>query len=164
VKKNFKYLSIFFILLFIDIITKFWVHFYVNKMSWMHPFYPFGGIGVFENFLGISFSLNNVENTGAGWGIFSSYPLALFIFRVVVVIGLIIFLLFYNKDKKKNTPLLLIITGAIGNIIDFILYRKVIDMFHFNFWGYSYGIFNIADSMITIGIIYLFIILLKKND
>jgi signal peptidase II len=158
VKRWIKLLIFAIVLLLIDIALKFYVSHYVEKMSWMHPFYPYGGIGVFRNFFGISFSINFVENTGAAWGMFSKYPLVLFYIRVLIVIGLIIYLLTSNKDRKKEMPLILIITGATGNILDYIFYRKVIDMFLFKFWGYSYPIFNFADFLITIGVIWLFII------
>jgi len=132
-------------------------------MSWLYPFYPYGGIGIFKDFLGISFSINYVDNTGAAWGLLAKYPHFLFSIRIFIVIGLLIYLAKFNFDKAKDLPLLLIITGAIGNILDFIFYRKVIDMFHFNFWGYSYPIFNLADAMITVGIVWLFITFFKKK-
>ena len=152
-----KLLILFFILLIIDFISKYYVQLNVAKMSWVHPFYPFGGIGVFKDFFGIIFSINFVENTGAAWGIFSKYPSILFYVRSVIVLGLILYLILFNLDKRKNIPFILIITGALGNILDYIFYRKVIDMFHFRFWGYSYPIFNFADVFITTGIIWLLI-------
>ena len=158
-----KFIIIFFILIVLDISLKYYVHHHVAKMSWLYPFFPYGGIGIFKDFLGISFSINYVENTGAAWGLLAKYPSTLFAIRIVIVVGLVIYLAKFNLDKVKDLPLLLIITGALGNIIDFILYRKVIDMFHFNFWGYSYPIFNLADAMITIGIIWLFITFFKKK-
>jgi signal peptidase II len=44
------------------------------------------------------------------------------------------------------------VTGAIGNGIDYLAYGHVIDFFHFCFWGYSFAIFNLADSYITLGV------------
>jgi signal peptidase II len=162
VKRYFKIFIIFIILVTLDIISKYWVYRNVAKMSFLYPFYPFGGIGIFKVF-GISFSINLVENTGAAWGLFDKYPLILFFIRVVIVLALIGYLLIFNRDRKKDLPLALIISGAIGNILDFIFYKKVIDMFHFNFWGYSYPVFNLADSMITIGIVWLFFTFLKRQ-
>jgi len=163
VKRGLKLLIIFCVLIILDIASKYYVSHFIEKMSWKHPFYPFGGIGVFKDFFGISFAINYVVNTGAAWGLFSKFPKFLFFLRIVIVIGLVIYLGFYNKDKKKDIPLALIITGAIGNIIDFIFYKKVIDMFHFVFWGYSYPIFNLADAMISIGIIWLFFTFFEKK-
>lgn len=155
-KKWIKFFLLFLILIGIDAATKFYVFHSIPKMSWRYPFYPFGGIGVFDNFFGISFSINLVENTGAAWGMFSSFPNVLFFIRFSIIIGLVIYLLIFNKERRREIPLLLIITGAIGNILDFVFYKKVIDMFHFMFWGYSYPVFNFADFFITIGIVWLF--------
>ena len=162
-KRYFKLFIVFFILIALDILVKSYVYHNIPKMSFMHPFFPYGGIGVFKDFFGVSFSIVYVENTGAAWGLFSKYPTLLFVIRSIIVMGLVIYLGFFNKDGRKDMPLVLIITGAMGNIIDFIFYKKVIDMFHFNFWGYSYPIFNLADSMITIGIIWLFFRFFKKD-
>jgi signal peptidase II len=49
--------------------------------------------------------------------------------------------------------LALIIAGAIGNFIDRALYQEVVDMFNFEFWGWHFYIFNIADSSVTVGMI-----------
>ena len=156
-KKWIKILNILILLIIADIGLKYYVVHHVDKMNWMHPFYPYGGIGVFKDFYKISFSINLVENTGAAWGVFSNYPKILFGVRIVIITGLILYLAFFNSDRRREIPLVLIISGALGNIIDFVLYGKVIDMFHFIFDTYSFPVFNFADSLITIGIIWLLI-------
>lgn len=45
----------------------------------------------------------------------------------------------------------LIIGGAIGNLIDRVLYGHVIDYFLFHTPGWSFAIFNLADAAITVG-------------
>lgn len=169
-KKWIKLLSFLVILILIDMGSKYYVLHHVEKMSWMHPFFPYGGIGIFKDFYGISFSINLVENTGAAWGIFSKYPHVLFYVRIAIIIGLVIYLIGFSKDRKKEIPLILIISGAVGNILDYIFYQKVIDMFHFRFGDYSYPVFNFADFLITMGIIWLFFLVLlnkikrKRNE
>jgi signal peptidase II len=148
-----KLLFLFIFLLIVDFASKYWTMQNIAMMSWLHPYFPYGGIGVFR-FWGIAFSLNYVQNTGAAWGLFSQYPLLLVAARIIIVVVLAIYLLFYNHDKKKVWPLFLIITGAVGNIISYLLYGFVIDMFLFNFWGYSFPVFNVADMMISIGILW----------
>ena len=69
--------------------------------------------------------------------------------------------LFFGKVKERRIPLALILTGAVGNLFDFFLYGHVIDMFHLNFWGYSYPVFNFSDLLITSGIAWL--LLCKKK-
>jgi signal peptidase II len=119
--------------------------------------YPFGGIGIFSDWLGgITFSLNLATNTGAAWGAFSGYPGILFALRSGVIIALVVYL-FKNRKDASKFPLWLIATGALGNVIDYALYGHVIDFLHFTFWGYSFPIFNIADSCITVGVLSLFL-------
>lgn len=105
----------------------------------------------------ISFSIDCLTNTGAAWGILSSHPWLLFFFRSCFFFGLIGYLLFFNHDKKWVLPLTLIATGAAGNIWDFISYGYVIDMFHFQFWGWNYPTFNVADVTILFGVLLLFL-------
>jgi len=93
-----------------------------------------------------------VSNRGAAWGMFGSLQIPLVIFRIVVTLGLVGYLFFSPRSKPNQIPLVLIITGAFGNIIDYFRYGHVIDMFHFIFWGYSYPVFNIADVVIFCGI------------
>jgi len=153
-KKN--YLISFFFLLASDFFLKYYALRSIPKMTWFHTAYPYGGVGVFRDFHGISFSLNRVENTGAAWGLFSEYSDALFVLRCIVIIGLILFASFFNKKPARRIPLLIIISGAIGNVLDYLIYGHVIDLFHFNFWGYTFPIFNLADSMISTGVAVIF--------
>lgn len=144
-------------LLILDYILKAYTHSYIPLLSWSFPNYPYGGVGIFQ-WKGVSFSLNYIQNLGAAWGMFSAYPKTLVIFRIGVISLLMVYLLFINKEKSKFFPLLLVGTGAIGNIIDFFLYGHVVDMLHFRFWGYTPFIFNLADSMISIGIGWLLLV------
>lgn len=121
-------------------------------MSWLTPTFPFGGIGVFKNFLGINFAICHVQNTGCAWGMFSQFSGMLFFIRSILVLTLGLYIFFLNKEKEKTLPLFLIFTGALGNILDFFIYGKVIDMFFFYSKFYSFPVFNLADSFITVGI------------
>ncbi|MBM3183880.1 MAG: signal peptidase II [Chlamydiae bacterium] len=138
-------------LLLLDGLTKKWAAFCLAPLQYGK--YPFGGIGVFSDFFGISFSLNQVGNTGAAWGLFPEHPTLLFLLRIAIIAVLVGYLIF--KRSNHSFPLWLIATGAIGNVLDYVIYRHVIDFFHFNFWGYSFPVFNFADSYITIGVLLL---------
>jgi len=118
--------------------------------------YPYGGIGVFRNFLGIEFSINHMTNTGAAWGVLGHYQLPLLVLRIILIIMLITYLTRFNRHLAWQLPLVLITAGAIGNVIDFFVYGHVIDMFHFVFGRFDFPVFNLADSAISIGIILLF--------
>ncbi len=127
--------------------------------------YPRGeGIPVFQNFLGIDFFIGLTFNKGAAWGFFANHNFLLILVRIAIVVALFVYLLFFKKSEKEVLPLVLIMTGAIGNILDFFLYGFVIDFFHFKFWGHSFPLFNVADILISCGVALLFFNLsLKKH-
>ncbi len=147
--------QVLFLLFLLDIASK------MGAIAWIPPMtkggYPFGGLGIFSDFLGISFSLNYVVNTGAAYGLFPGHPSLLFALRAAIILGLLVYLILFNKSARGAFPLWLVVTGAIGNALDFVLYGHVIDFFHFTFWGRSFPVFNFADSYITIGVFFLLI-------
>jgi signal peptidase II len=140
-----------------DLISKYAVSIKLPLTSGASYWYPYGGIGVFENYYGIEFSINHVTNRGAAWGLFSDFQDILFWSRLLLVGGLIGYLLFFNKRSDRQIPLILIAAGALGNIFDIFIYGHVIDMFHFVFWGFDYPVFNVADASICIGIGWLMV-------
>jgi signal peptidase II len=145
-------------ILVLDQLTKYLTYQFIPLMSQSAYFYPYGGIGIFENFLGIEFSISYTTNKGAAWGFFGNYQSFLILLRLALITGLIIYTFFFNKDRSWKIPLILILAGAIGNVIDFFVYGYVIDMLHFVLWGYDFPVFNVADSAISIGIAWLFIL------
>ena len=48
--------------------------------------------------------------------------------------------------------LILLFSGAIGNLIDRILYQEVIDFLDFYYKNFHWPAFNVADSCITLGV------------
>lgn len=144
------------LVILLDQLTKGLVYFYLPVMDSTLYWYPYGGIGVFKNLGGIEFSINHMTNTGAAWGVLGNYQLSLIILRIGLIVGLSIYLFYYNHHYFWQLPLILIIAGAWGNVLDFFIYGHVIDMLHLVFWGYDFPIFNLADSAISIGIASLF--------
>lgn len=136
----------------LDALTKALTVAYLPPMKWFNLWYPYGGIGVFENLGGIEFSIVHATNSGAAWSLFSSFPHSLVAFRVALIVAVLVYSLGVNRNPRWNIPLALIIGGATANVIDFFVYGQVVDMFYFVFWGYSYPVFNIADSAIFLGV------------
>jgi signal peptidase II len=68
-----------------------------------------------------------------------------------------ILLIFYwftslkGKDKRLIPGLSLILGGAIGNLIDRLRLKEVIDFLDFYIGNYHWPAFNLADSSITVG-------------
>src|SRR5580700_5814392 len=136
-----------------DALLKAYVHHEIPPVALSAPFYPYGGMGLFRGWHGIDFSIVHVINKGAAWGVFSSLQKYLLYARVAIVGGLLTYLFFIKASAYRKSCLMLIATGAFGNIVDYFVYGHVVDMFYFIFWGYSYPVFNIADSAIFIGIV-----------
>jgi len=116
------------------------------------------------------FNLTYVRNTGAAFGIFAGshevFRLPFLIGVSVVAIGFILVMLKRLRADAIGliTALALILGGAIGNLIDRILYGEVIDFLDVYWSVYHWPAFNIADSCITIGVtITLYILTTMKG-
>ena len=104
------------------------------------------------------FNLTHIRNSGVAFGLFadqqSEYKALMFIAISTIAILAILIILHQNPKEKKlvQTGLILIFSGAIGNLIDRTLHGEVIDFFDFIINGHHFPAFNIADSCITIGV------------
>lgn len=163
-KGKLKLLYVGLILLALDAMSKWLAQRYLPPLIHDTGIYPYGGIGVFHNLLGIDFSLNYATNLGAAWGLFAKFHNILLGIRLIVIGGMLSYLLFANKERKYQVPLLLILSGAIGNVVDTFIYGHVVDLFFFHFWGYGFPVFNLADSYIFLGVMAIsFSLLIKKR-
>ncbi len=121
----------------------------------------------------ISFKYLNGGNSGAAWGILSGRVILFIIFTIfaLIVIGKFIYNI-YNmykinyslnpKVKMLDILLVVLVAGAIGNLIDRIVNGYVVDFISFDF--IKFPIFNLADCYITISCILLFIMCIFKVD
>lgn len=104
---------------------------------------------------GIQLSWTLTYNEGGAWGVFEGVPVGLLLFRCFFV-GLLLFVYWSSRaSPSSRTAIAIILAGATGNIIDSLAYGHVIDMIHFNFWGWDYPVFNLADAEICIGVAFL---------
>lgn len=83
-------------------------------------------------------------------------------FSAVAVIALFLWMS-NSASRLVAVSLGLIIGGAIGNLIDRLVYGAVADFFSFHFAGFYWYIFNIADVAITMGVIGLIIDWLRQS-
>ena len=115
------------------------------------------------------FNLTYVRNTGAAFGIFAgsreAFRLPFLIIVSALAIGFIFFMLKRLRDDATGliTALAMILGGAIGNLIDRILYGEVIDFLDVYWSDYHWPAFNIADSCITIGVLITLYVLIKAK-
>ena len=117
------------------------------------------------------FSLTYVRNTGAAFGLFAgsheAFRLPFLILVSMIAIGVIGVMLKRLQEKETGliTALAFILGGAIGNLIDRILYGEVVDFLDFYWSTYHWPAFNLADSFITIGVaITLFFLMRAKSE
>lgn len=143
----------------LDMATKGITHFSFKPFEQAPHFFPFGGVTVFTQFLGIDFCIHHVTNKGVAWGLGGSMQEIILIVRIIIIASLA----FYLKKSSSRVPFALIIAGGLGNIIDYFIYGHVVDMFHFIFWGYSFPVFNVADTSIFFGIATLLLKGLKNG-
>ena len=120
--------------------------------------YPMGVINNICDY----FRIIHTKNTGAAFSFLAGSGDFV---RIVFLIGLPVLLtgaLVYYMYKKRSDAftfysLSLILSGAIGNIIDRIRFGAVVDFLDFYYKSYHYPAFNVADSFVTIGVILLLI-------
>ena len=150
------------VLLFLDFVTKAYVYHVL-------PFYDScaglscADLMIFKDWGGVDFMITLTKNTGAAWGLFSNFQVLLLVIRIFMITGMFLYLFFWNKQFIQAIPMVIVLAGALGNIIDFFLYGFVVDFLHFNLWGYHFPIFNFADTCITMGIAWLFCVLAFKS-
>lgn len=106
-------------------------------------------IEVIPNFFAITYYRNN----GAAWSMLEGQQL---FFIIITIIALLAMIYYYfkinNKDWGQKLALSLMISGTIGNFIDRCLFQYVRDFLDFIILGYDFPIFNVADSLLVVGV------------
>lgn len=103
------------------------------------------------------FSIVMVWNHGISYGLLQAetgFEKALLAVFALGVTGFLIWWLRSIKDTRLAVSLGLIIGGALGNVIDRILYGAVADFFYLHTFDRSTGwyVFNLADTAVVIGV------------
>ncbi len=127
----------------IDQLSKIWVD---SNMSLYQsiPVFPGFNITYVHNF-GAAFSF---LSEAGGWQRWFFTLLA-----ATISIGIIIWLKRLKPEETLSAISLgLILGGAIGNLIDRVIYGYVIDFFDVYYQTWHWPVFNIADSAITAGV------------
>ncbi len=143
-------------MIFLDQFTKFLV---TNHIPFNHA------IIVVNNF----FALTHIRNPGVAFGIFADYDsdMKSWVFVGVSMVAIAAIMLFFHQAprhrKLVHWGLILIFSGAIGNLIDRIVYKEVVDWIQFFYKDFQWPAFNIADSCISIGVAFMFIDLFKHE-
>ena len=112
------------------------------------------------------FNLVMVWNPGISYGLFpASSPLgtAVLVTVSLAAVAGLTWWLWGSTSRALTAGFGLVIGGALGNLIDRLLYGKVADFFHFYGFGYDWYVFNIADLAITLGAVAIIYDVLKPD-
>jgi signal peptidase II len=109
----------------------------------------YDSIPVIPNFFHLTF----VKNDGMAFGL--NFPGGIYVFSTLSIF-LTIFLFWFLRQEKNSHFLMrfslsMILGGAIGNLIDRILFGEVVDFLDFMIGDFHWYIFNLADSSVTVG-------------
>jgi len=116
------------------------------------------------------FNLTHIRNSGVAFGLFASqqseYKALMFITISTIAITAILVIFHQTPKEKKMVQigLILIFSGAIGNLIDRSLHGEVIDFVDLFINGHHFPAFNIADSCITMGVALMVIDLFSEGS
>lgn len=107
------------------------------------------------------FNLTYIRNPGAAFGLLASsgatFRMIFFGFASLFALGLLstIFYRLREDDRIGQVSIVAILGGAIGNLLDRIRYGEVIDFLDFYIGAYHWPAFNVADTAITVGVVFL---------
>lgn len=132
----------------LDQLTKYWA---VAQLK------PISNMTVVDGFLDFTF----VENRGVAFGMLSGKKWVILLMVAVIVAILVYYFMTLPKKKEYHlvrVALVLILAGAVGNVIDRIFRGYVVDFFEFTF--IQWPVFNVADIYVVCGVILLCILML----
>lgn len=145
-KQRIRHLLYFIILVAIDQISKYWARTTLKED---------GPISIISGVLKLQYH----ENTGAVWGIMTGKTGFLTVLSLILAV-LLLYVYFKIPQSKRYLPIqiiwIFIMAGALGNIIDRITLKYVVDFVYIEL--IDFPIFNIADNYLTISSVLLFIL------
>ncbi|ADV66211.1 signal peptidase II [Deinococcus maricopensis] len=141
------------LLILADQALKAWANAHLTEHAPLVPFIP----GVLSWFL--------TYNTGAAWSLFSGGATILAIGRLLVGLGILVYVLRRPQGRFMDVVLAMIAAGAIGNTIDGLRFGRVTDMLYSPALSAvtravragEFPVFNIADCCIVVGVLLLIV-------
>ncbi len=115
-------------------------------------------ISIIPNFL----QINYVKNFGVAWSMFNNQMAFIILFSIAAVSYLIYIMYQYRTDLIVHFGVMMMVGGAMGNLIDRIIRGFVVDYVDVVIFGYDFPIFNIADMLLVCGAILIFAETLRK--
>ena len=136
----------------------------ITKWQALTKLKPIKNTVVIKGFLDFTF----VENRGAAFGILSGRRIFFILLTVVVAIGILYSFYKLPKTKEYNwlkCGLVLVLSGAIGNVIDRAVRGYVVDFLEVTF--IKWPVFNLADIYVVVGacfILFLSLFVIKEEE
>lgn len=120
----------------LDVVSKWWVQAHMRSGQSI-PLWP-----------GVLY-ITYVRNPGAAFGLLRHATVLFILVAVAAAVGIMT----YGQRAAKGRPALqwalgLLLGGSLGNLLDRLLYGRVIDFVNVRFWPF---VFNLADSAIVVG-------------
>lgn len=144
--KTRSFIAIFAITLILDQLTKIWI---VADFHYAERWVLIPGL----------LDFTHVRNPGGAFSFFAGAPAfqRMTFFLGTTTVAIILLLFFFRRLPEdallSAVALGAILGGAVGNMIDRIVYGEVIDFIDVHLWGgYTWPTFNLADSFIVVGV------------
>lgn len=108
------------------------------------------------------FQLQYAENRGAAFSILDGRTGFLALVSAAAAVGFAIwFTRIPAQERWSRFSLTAVVSGAVGNLIDRVRLGYVVDMFDAYLFGWDYPVFNVADSLIVVGVCILVVRMLQ---
>jgi signal peptidase II len=134
------------LILVLDQASKLWI----NRRMPLGTYGPPDHIAVIPGF----FNLVHVGNTGAAWSLFTGRSTMLALLAVATLAAIFLWRSSLGlRQRPVQISFGLLCGGIVGNLLDRLIHKHVIDFLDFHFGSYIYPTFNIADSGIFLGVI-----------
>lgn len=136
----------------------------LSKVYVSHHFFPYRGWPLIPNWFDLTFT----TNPGAAFSLFAGGPpwvRTAFLCATAAVAAIIVVVLLLRGQETRLTAwgLALILSGAVGNLIDRLRLGVVVDFIDVHYYSHHYPVFNLADCAITIGVGLILLSALRRS-
>lgn len=156
-----KKYTLFFLILVPVLAVDQWTKSYIDSVMSLHDSFP-----VIQGFFNITY----IRNPGAAFGFLAGASPAFrsIFFLSVTAVAIVLILYFIMKTSREGmlltASLSLILSGALGNLIDRVRFGEVIDFLDVYLGSHHWPAFNVADSAISIGAVLLILEMFRGRD
>ena len=114
---------------------------------------------VIPNWLDLTYTLN----PGAAFSLFATMPAAarevlFLVLSCAATVVLLVLLARRSTSATSRVGFALILGGTLGNLTDRLVRGRVVDFIYLHHYSFSYPVFNVADSAITIGVVTILLV------